>query len=145
MAWVSMWPRATSWPPALRAAIANGSDHRFSYTISRPVLPGLRTAAAARRVVVRQQPGRRSASAPIADLFGVELRRRQRVEVVVAPLDEDQRVQDADEATIDQVEQGRHQLAVDLLAALDEQPIDRPGLLDVAHRLAPDSCPAADW
>ena len=145
MAWVSMWPRATSWPPALWTAVANGTVHRFSNTISRPVLPGWRAAAAAAASSSDNSPDDAPASAPSAPTCsGLSSDGRQRVVVVVGALDQDQRVEDPDEAAIDQVEQGRHQATVEVLAGLDEQPIDRPGLLDVAHRLAPDSCPAAD-
>ena len=39
MAWIGIRPEATSWPPARRAAEANGAAHVFSHTSTPAVLP----------------------------------------------------------------------------------------------------------
>ena len=63
----------------------------------------------------------------------VEVVRGELLQRPVGFFDEDQGVEYTDEASVDQVEQRRNELTVDLLAAgkLHHQPVDRSGLFDV--------------
>ena len=60
----------------------------------------------------------------------------QRIEVVTGALHQNEHVEDANEASIDEVEQRRHQRAVHLGARpLEEQPVDRSRVFQVAHAI----------
>jgi hypothetical protein len=88
-------------------------------------------------VFVGEQARRSALERPqITDLVRIEIRRRQRLDLALDRLDQHDRVEDADQPLVDEVEQRWNELAVDLsVRRFDQQPVDRAGLAQVRHRL----------
>src|SRR4051794_32457904 len=110
IAWIGMRPSAISWPPARRAAEANGAAHRFSQINTPAVLPGLHRRREVVDVFCRQQLAelrldllQRSEVVDVGELH--------RVDRPVLVLEQDQRVDHPDGASLYQCDQLRCHLA----------------------------------
>src|SRR5689334_22056380 len=126
IAWMGMRPLAISWPPARRAADARGAAHRFSEMSTPAVLAGSMDAAILLDVVLGQQLGQlglqRLKFAELADV-----RELHRVDRAIRVLGQDQDVDDADRAGVDEREQFCLHLAGEVAGArweLDDDVVD---------------------
>ena len=136
MAWIGILPLAMSWPPARRAAEANGAAQRFSKTIAPAQLPlsidaaRLATSSADRISAISPSSARRSSTVSRSSIS-------IRLENAVAVLVDDQQVEEPDRAVLDEGgEFGRH-LTGEVGAVgreLDDEVVDRAELIEfVCH------------
>ena len=108
MAWMGMRPLAMSWPPARRAAEANGAAHEFSHTSTPAVVPGSMAAArwamssaASSSAIWVSATRRSSCGVQIGDLGGLDR--------PVRALLQDQQIEHPDELGVHQpADLGRH-------------------------------------
>ena len=124
-------PLAMSWPPERRAAAANGAAHRFSQMSTPAVLPGsIAAARCSTSSSASSSASSASSASQLAELADVgEL---HRLDGTVVGLGEDQNVDHADDAAVDQCEQLGDHVAGEVARSrreLDDCVVDRTQLI----------------
>ena len=126
IAWIGIRPWAMSWPPERRAADANGAAHRFSQMSTPAVLPG--SIAAARCSTSSAASSSASSASSCLQLARARhVGQLHRLDRAVVVLGQDEHVDHADGAGLDQGEQLRRHLAGEVARArreLDDDVVD---------------------
>src|SRR5271169_6241001 len=102
-------PSAINWPPARRAAAAKGATHRFSHMSTPAVLPG--SMAAARSTTSSAARSSASSASSAANSPSSLVSELHRIDAAISLLGEDENVDQADRAGVDERSQLRGHLA----------------------------------